>query len=106
MRQPLLASVFGLLLATACGGSDGTGIGDAPDGSAPNGSDGGGPGPGGGNDGSVPIADGSTGGGHDTPDGGASPDSATPEEAGPPAKKIKTVFVIVMENHNWSSITG
>ena len=33
-------------------------------------------------------------------------DSGAPSETGVPAGNIKTVFVIMMENHNWSTITA
>jgi len=47
-------------------------------------------------DGASPETDGAIG--DDTSDSG--------QDSGPSARKIKTVFVILMENHNWDSITG
>jgi hypothetical protein len=75
-----------------------------------------------GQDGSAPHADGGTDAGAGTPDTGTShpdtgtgnpdtgtgtPDSGTgTPDTGTASSPIKTVFLIMMENHNWSSIKG
>jgi len=103
----LAVPVFATAIA-ACGDSGGSGdandagsSGQLPDGATPPHGDDGGTPPhgddaGGGNDAGGGDDDGSIGGGGDD----AGKDGSTP------SKGIKTVFVIVMENHNWDSITG
>jgi hypothetical protein len=105
MTKPTLRGLTPLLLTSlvyACGdaGTSGTDPGDGgtqgdathlADGGAPSGDDSSAPPPG---------SDGGT-----TPDGSSGPDAGTDSGAGT-AGKIKTIFIIVMENHNWSSIAG
>ena len=89
------------IAAASCSGSDATSATDGPDGSS-SGTDGGG----GGGDGGNVGADGGGGGGDgSTGSDAGKTDSGTTKDGGG-VGAIKTVFLIVMENHNWSSIKG
>jgi phospholipase C len=103
MRTAFLAcflGALGLVAATAaggCGSDSSTSAGNGDGGFGPSGSDGGG---GGNSDGGNGNQNGTDGGSQSGSDGGGGG-----SEGGTTTSNIKTVFIIMMENHSWSTIS-
>src|SRR5215472_5984395 len=96
MRKPLVLLSACVLSLTAFGCSSSSSNNAGGDSGGPP------PGDGGGGDGGNP-ADSTVG---ETGPGDSGRDVGPPVEGGPGISNIKTIFLILMENNNWSSIKG
>jgi hypothetical protein len=102
-----IVAISGLLApASGCGGggsTNATGPGNTPDGSTGHSPDSSAPG----SDSSAPMPDGSSGSPEASPGtDGAMPEGSTGNDGSTASHAIKTVFIIMMENENWSNITA